>query len=285
MESVFFDKQGLSTTSANFIANLAKEHYQECESYLNNLQLYNESVSLIDSNTSKPIKFGESNIERINYILNKLSKLKSLIAWLREAIKKKQELYELSQTDSYILNEFNLEYPTSPVFDEVLTEEKYFDSLSIKERNRYFSLETQAAVYGECVHKTLNKVRKQYLNILSNPNKIEGEGRDAVIYSYTPTISKEVVEDTFMKLQQKYREVQAELNSMRTVCQNAISESKIKAQTKYNCEYDNYMKECEKISLFIKEKKQIKAKEINELKIVIPNDLQEIYSEVKSLGK
>ena len=57
-DKIFFAENGLTSTSANHIANLAKEMYQESVNSLENLQFYDESLTLLGAVGSTPIKSG-----------------------------------------------------------------------------------------------------------------------------------------------------------------------------------------------------------------------------------
>ena len=87
---VFFAENGLTSTSANHIANLAKEAYQNLENELNSICFYTTKVSLLGTSTKEVLHYGNQLIDVTK--LDKIAELKSLIAWLREAIKAKEQL-------------------------------------------------------------------------------------------------------------------------------------------------------------------------------------------------
>ena len=93
---VFFGEQGLTSTSANHIANLAKEYVAGLEESIDGVTLYNTEVSLlIDPSGNKHSLVVGNTLEDIEDIKNKamhIAEAKSLIAWLREAIKAKLRL-------------------------------------------------------------------------------------------------------------------------------------------------------------------------------------------------
>ena len=53
MNNVFFSENGLTSTSANHVANLAKEYVQETESQLANIKLYKSEVALIGTDNKQ----------------------------------------------------------------------------------------------------------------------------------------------------------------------------------------------------------------------------------------
>jgi hypothetical protein len=293
-KSVFFKSEedtgiGLTSTSANTIANMAKEYIQSCEVILDNFCFYNTTVGLISSSENKIIQKGTSIIGNIPALLSTVSKAKSLIAWLREAIKAKEEMHKyllmMSLTD--YCNILNIQIPSKPIKAYVLTEEEYYNSLDIKERNRYYQLETEAAVLGKYIHPNgaYSEARKDLKDKVINPYKVIGQGRDALIYSYTPTIEVEAIDEQFYELQKEHREIQKQLNSMKFECEKAINESQIKADSEYSAAYSEYAEklkvlEAQRVA-YIKEQEV----EIGKLRIRIPDSLIGIYQTISNLGK
>ena len=90
-DMIFFSKEGngLTSTSANHIANLAKEMVREIETTLANLTLYSTSVALIGSDSVNILSEGDNAdaLRDVRSDLHTIAKANSLIAWLREAIK------------------------------------------------------------------------------------------------------------------------------------------------------------------------------------------------------
>lgn len=282
---VFFGEQGLTLTSSNYICNIAKEKCEEWEAFINNLVFYTTKVSLIGTSEKSVVQIGTSDLTKIPEYLDKIAKAKSLIAWLRESIKKKEELIQNLEEEKQ--NKRNKLFPSYPVKEHILTEEEYYDSLSIKERNRYFSLETEAAVIGKAIHPNgpFNKARKKLSAVINNPNKVEGNGRDTIIYNHIPTVSEENVNDIFFELQAKHRSIQAELNSIKNKCQEAIKQETLKVQNKFDSDLHNYRVTVEKINNDLDKEYDEKINAVNKLKIVIPNELKLIYEEIQKLGK
>ena len=88
----------LTRTSANHLANMAKEAYQQEETTLTNISFVSTSIELLDSTCVKVIKKGKTlgDLLKFKDSLTKISKYKYLIAYLRESIKSLDE--ELSAT-------------------------------------------------------------------------------------------------------------------------------------------------------------------------------------------
>lgn len=288
--SVFFSDNGLTSTSANHVANLAKEYVQNIEKDLNNTSFVNTSVTLIDSNNNVKISIGKDAtfLELVETKLNKISDAKSLIAWLREALKAKEnlqaELNRLSLAD-WVKMEKNETLPEYPERDVYMTQDDYYASLNIKDRNRYYMLETQAAVYGKYIHPSgaFSKAREELSDKLNKPHEVKEDGRDTIIYNYNPSVEQSKVEDLFFKLQKDHRQVQAQLNGMKHECELALSANRISIDNKYKEELEKYTqvqtKYMSEFNLWIKKK----AQEYASLKIAIPDNLKSIYNEVNSL--
>lgn len=285
-DKIFFAENGLTSTSANYIANLAKESYQNVIEELSHIDLYTTNLSLIGG-TQSTISIGD-NIEFVCSIEEKLlfiAQAKSLIAWLREAIKARNSLTEeIRETD---LTDWAKDLPKFPERENYLTEDDYYASLNIKERNRYYYLETLCAVYGKMIHEkgTLSVAKKDLVKKISKPRDVEFNGRDSLVYSYTPTVSLKEVENEYFKLQAKYREYQAELNGIKHKCELAISESMAASDKKYQTEVENYKHEMKAREAEFQKWKNEKLDEIRSLKIVIPDSLKPIYEKINSLGK
>ncbi len=295
-DMVFFANENtegvkLSSTSANHIANMAKEYIQGMETQLNNVSFLNVEVGLISANAHNVIQEGTSRevLSSIPSMLESIAQAKSLIAWLREAIKAKENLMKGLQTISLDdwCEENGVVKPETPNYGHVLTEVEYYASLPIKERNRYYQLETEAAVLGKYIHPegVLSDERKKLKDRIQHPHQVDGKGRDALIYTYEPSVSAEDVDNTFYELQKKHREVQAQLNSMKHDCEVAIEESTNKSNTGYAVASSEYREALKAIMLSFKTWKDAKSQEYSKLKIVVPNSLLGIYNTINSLGK
>lgn len=294
---VFFKKEGeegvaLTSTSANHIANLAKEYIQSVETRLNNICFFNAEIALIGSvGGANTIQTGETSevLNNLQSLLEGVAQAKSLIAWLREGIKAKESLMKGLQATSLEdwREENGLTSPEAPNRGHVLTEIEYYASLPIKERNRYYQLETEAAVLGKYIHPDghLSDARKELKDKLQHPHKVDGRGRDALIYTYTPTVNVAEVDNVFFELQKKHREIQAQLNAMKYSCEQAINDSTNKANTEYMIALQKYQAELKDTLGAFKTWKDEKSQEYSKLKIVIPHSLMGIYNTINSLGK
>ena len=290
---IFFEKYGdnptLTSTSANHIANMAKEYILNLESEIDNIKFYTTKITIIGTDKENILSKGLTDISFIPKYLKEIAKAKSLIAWLREGIKAKENLLreiEMFTSEDYA-EKFNIPIPQFPEKKSVLTEDEYYSQLSLKERNEYYSLETEAAVIGKVIHNrgSIAKERSKYLLILQNPNNIEGTGRDTIIKSYEPTISQTQIEEIFFELQKRHREVQARLNAIKNKCQQAINEDHMCSLSEYNKEVAEYKAKTKELEAQCQKYRQEQTMIISRYKIVIPNSLIDIYNTINSLGK
>ena len=155
------------------------------------------------------------------------------------------------------------------------------------ERNRYYELETLAAVIGEAIHPggSLANAREALEHRLQAPNEVKGNGRDALIYTYTPTVAPETVDDLYFSLQKLHRETQASLNSIKFECEKAVKSSLLSAKTEYANATKAYSERLEVLRAELSKYRSEQARAIGDYKIVIPESLRSIYDEVSHLGK
>lgn len=287
--SKFFAEKGLTSTSANQIANMAKEYVDSHKTALKYIKFYDTNVELIDGTNPKLISFGIKDLTMIPTRLDEIAKANSLIAWLREAIKAKEQ--EIFAVERLSIEEYcqivGKTLPTKPSRQHVLTTEEWLDNLSVNDRNRYLYLETQCAVLGKYIHPDgeYAQARKNLKNIIANPCSVEGDGRNTIIKSYVPSVDLEKVEAQFFELQNKHREFQKKLNSMKYDCEKAIAESQADSDAKYTEDLVIYNNAVEAINAEYKVYWNQQMKLAKDLKIAIPESLQGIYDKISKLGR
>lgn len=280
---IYFGTSGITSTSANTVANWAKEYVKNIPT----MSFVNKYISLIGDSHKELVSSGINNIDTA--FLKKKAKAYSLIAWIREAIKAKEKL--IKEIETLGLEEYcvlkGITYPQEPVEDHILTEEEYWDSKSTKERNKYYELETSLSVLGKFIHPEGNfaNARDYLQDKINNPIDVSDNGRDTIITRYEPSISLKDVESKFFELQAKHRELQSQLNAMKYECEKACIQSETEVKTKYQKEYNTYNTLRSKLYADLSKYKRDQINEIIKLKIIIPDSLQEIFKEVSQLGK
>ncbi len=292
-DMIFFsaDGRGLTSTSANHVANMAKEMIRSLTSELAELQFYSTDVALIGDSNKSRLENGVDD-EAVNAVIDKLfriAKAKSLIAWLREGIKAKDALIE--ETQSISLSDFakqeGIKLESSPDLKDEMTDDDYIASLSLKERCRYYEVETLAAVLGKEIHPggSFAEARDSLLKKLERPHSVSGEGRDTLIYSYEASVDTKTVEDVFFKLQKLYREAQADVNTRKHECKKAVTDANIARNAEYVAKFAEWTNNRNLIESRRTEYIKRRIKELGEMKILIPESLKSIYEEVSRLGK
>jgi len=290
-DEIFFAENGITTTSASHIANLAKENYALIEKNLEKVKFYTTEISLLGFSNKQILSEGvdEKVLKTISDSLIAIAKLKSLIAWLREAIKAKDRLIKEASalSDDIIALSLGIKLPERPESYGRLTEDDVIATWSIKQRNRYYYLDTLCSTIGKYIHPngSFSDARESFIEKLSEKHSIQGGGRDTIIYSYIPTVTKEDVEDTFFKLQNDYREFQAELNSMKHQIEVALQEDDREKSQKETEEREIYLASIKSISSKISSYRKEKVREAQSLKIVIPDSLKGIYDTISKIGK
>lgn len=288
---IFFAENGLTSTSANHIANLAKEYGTRLSSQVNNFQFYDTGIALIGTEDYHKIKTGVTDAEVAKFpeILDKVIEANSLIAWLREAIKARENL--LKEVEQMGIDEYaeikGVELPKRPERSLRLTSDDIVAKMSVKERNRYFLLQTRAAKIGKFIHPDgkFSEQRAELQKKRCAEFMVKGEGRDTLIYKYEPTCSDEVVEKVFFQLQKAHREAQAELNGILHKIDEEERSAALASDREYAIALDQYNRRMEEIQSDFQIWKECEAKRIADLRIIIPNDLKGIYETINSLGK
>lgn len=274
----------LSLTSANHIANLAKEAYEKLESKLNSTSFIRETITIIGSTAETNVKLSQAGlITIVPDILKEIYEYKSLIAWLREAIKEKEKLFK--ENKSWTSDKYAEHMKNMPQCETYLTEQDVIDSWTIKEQEEYLSLETACAVIGKYIHPNgaLSVAKKELSKRVNNPVTTECSGRDTIIRRYYPEATEEEVNTLFFNLQKKHREYQAKLNGIKHKIDMTIREDAQKKDEAFKKAIQEYNNKAHELLVANKLTREEKHKEIEALKIVIPNNLKSIYEKLTSM--
>lgn len=285
---VFLSENGLTSTSANHLANKAKESIKDLEAKIANICFYDTNMTLI-SNPGETIRYHKgmeaSELDEVAKTLGDIAKINALIAWLREGIKAKKTLNE--NVDTYGAHDFSkdsgLKIPMLTRDNKHLSEDEVIGTWDINKRNKYYTLEAICSTYGKAIHpKGAFYEAKQELNaVVNNPSKVNGTGRDCIIYTYDTYISPKMVQETWDKLNDYLRSKETQLNSMKYDIENTIRNYNLKVDLEYKKAWNEYSDAKKKFDIEYEEYKTKCKNYISTLKIVIPDDLKEIYEKVK----
>lgn len=289
--SSFFGTEGLTMTSANHIANLAKEFTKTVERNLNSVSFIETSLTIIGSDTVQPIHTGwcDGALEHIIENLRVVSEANSLIAWLREAIKAYDKYVKSieAQTLEEYCDESGISLPEEPRRESSITKEEYIETLTIKERNKILMLQAQAAVYGKYIHPEgpFAAARAELMEKMANETEVKGNGRDTLLYHYKPTANAMKVEDCFYLLQREYRATQAELNGYLHKIDQAVQKDADEKSKAFHDAMVAYRLKIAELTKAFEGYKMRRLDEARKLRIIIPNDLKGVYAIVSELGK
>ena len=283
---VYFGEKGLTSTSANFIANKSKEIFEGIQRELNEFTFVNVTYKV--AGTEPILVESGKSLEWLNTKiaeLAKIGKLKALNAWLREAIDAKEKAQnDLRNKDMFRWlcekGEKGMERPGL----ETVSEDDIINQMSVGERQKYLELEAQAANIGKIIHPdgSFNKARKTVKDQMGKQD-VSGVGTPSLtVAAYSSSIPVEEIDKVFMQLQEQFRSIQAELNGIK----HSINEKMTKENDRLLAEY---RAKCNEYDSWFKAKSAEHAQEtineiqrISDLKIIIPDNLQEIYNFVKN---
>lgn len=289
---VFFGEHGLTSTSANHLANIAQEKIVSNEAKLKNLNFVTTTIDIVGSpaDSGKVINKGydEAQLGEVRGLLSEIADMNAFCAWIREAIRAKddelEDVTEMSYEEWLAAN--GLEHPR-PVQKADITADDIKAEMTVKERNEYFHLEAVAATIGKYIHKggVYSAARQELHNRLMKPYSTEGTGTETLIYHYTPSIDEQNVENLFFELQKWHRTNEASLNKIKYNIRMKMAYKNMEQSQQYRSEMEEYNIQYRKLNTQFKEWKIKECERISQLKIVIPLELQSIYDSLCELEK
>lgn len=295
MNNVFFKDGFLTSTEAQNICNVANELIARLTEHLNSVQFYNTSItSIISSDNEVCAGRGTTDIAWIQDAIIKIGKYNSLIAWLKEAIKNKEEA--IGKISSMSLQEWSeFKYypnPMSPSRKATVTREDVIRNLEATELNKYFTLQSKAAAIGKFIHETgsISRAKIMLNKVVAEPSKVSGAGRDTVVYKYTPSVNVDDVDSMFLSLMSEHRNLNAQLNFIKAKAveeanrQNIANEQEYqKARTAYSKEYNDWLDKTEDLQSRFNQYIITEKEKISKLKINVPDSLMGTYKSIKAL--
>jgi hypothetical protein len=296
----FFGTEGLTSTSANHVANLAKEANREHQNYLDSIQFYAEHIKVLGDAESTLVQDGlnSGQLVLVENAIDAISKNNALIAFLREAIKEKERLEKEAKgwkntvaRDALALRR---KENVRPVKKDYVTEEEIRSKWSIGELEHYLSLEADCAVVGKYIHEggSLSNARIDAMQKLTHPRSVKENGRDTIVTEYKLTVEPSSIDNLYFCFQSRHRSRQAELNGMKKAVLDDVQACNLKIDEEFRTANTQYLhvdaeldREERKIEMDENEKRQILLCEVQALKIVLPNRLKETYNALMNSGK
>lgn len=296
----FFGTEGLTSTSANHIANLAKEANREHQNYLASIQFYSERIGIIGTPERVLAQEGVNleGLSKVKTAIESIAENNALIAFIREAIKEKERLEKEAKSWKNEVAREALELrrkenvsPSQPVH---VTEEDMFARLSIGQVEHYLTLEAQCSVIGKYIHEggALSNARIDAMQKVTHPRTVKENGRDTIVTEYELTVSTDNIDAVYFDFQALHRSYQSELNGMKKAMLDDAQAINLKMDEDYRFARTQYLhvnaeldREEQKIEMDEREKRQELLREVQNLKIVIPNRLKGAYTTLMKSGK
>lgn len=296
MNNVFFENGFMTSTEAQNICNIAKEAVTNEYERLSAVSFYDtEIASIISPEAFIKTKISPNDISWISESLDKIGRYNALNAWLKEAIKAKEEAMDEVDIMDVTTLDFYEDYikPKEPtICYDSFDEEKVMSEWSADKLNRYYTLNSEAAVIGKYIHDSgaIAKARKDLVNKMANPSTVSGQGRETIVFKYIPSVDTEVVEGIYMSLLAKHRKLNAELNSLKAEIKETINKKNIEASIAFRDKHTEWEHKISEYYSLIKQREakineyKISEKErISKLKINVPSSLMDTYKEIKAL--
>lgn len=300
MNNVYFGPSGITSTEGNHLANIAKEMIKCTEKKLYGVKFYQTSISAIGSSARQLMSQGSSDISFIDDALREIAEANSFCAWVREAIKEKedQQLAVSRKDINEWLKEQGIEIKEEPVYPDSydnITERDIINTWDINKRNKYLKLEAYASTIGNYIHpgkavKNYNDARIAMHNAINNPITKEGSGRDTILYYVETTVEPDVVDAQFLKMQDMHRNYEKELNAMKAELKETVNNINQQKCDEYQVKIDAYYADHREYNAWRNEMrnklnkwKVSETERLSKLKIVVPKDLKDIFQKVKAV--
>lgn len=280
----FFAEDGITATSANHLCNIAREYVALAKADISRLSFIELNVGTLGS-IAAPIIINNAvgDITSINNYIDKISKSNAFIAYMQEAIKAKNAMFQEIQNmhlKEYI-KEKGINAPKQACLGDHKSFDDFFSELSIKEKARYYAIEAKAAVIGKTIHPDgpFHEARKNMFEAKAAPAYIEGDK----IYHRNITVEQEDVEKLYFELQKQHRALEAELNAIKNSIDLKVKEYNAALDNDYEVEWNRYSVEAKAIQNEFSNWKNEETKKIGKLKIAIPEALKESYEFLSNL--
>ncbi len=300
MNNVYFGNEGMTSTTANHYANIAKEMIKRTEKKLYGVKFYQTSISAIGSTEKQLMSQGSSDISFIDDALREIAEANSFCAWVREAIREKEaQQFAVNRKDlDEWLKEQGIEIKEEPEYPEserIVEEQDIINTWDINKLNKYYRLGAFASAIGNYIHpgkavKNYNDARVDLHKVVNTPINVEGSGRDTILHYHVPTITPEVVDTQFLKMQDSHRSYEKELNAMKAELKEIVNSMNQQRYDDYQVKIDAYYAEMRAYNAWRNEMrnklnkwKVSETERLSKLKIVVPKDLSGIFQKVKAV--
>lgn len=300
----FFGTSGYTSTSANYIANKAKEMVEGINA--DSIDFITTKMSSLNNNTEMILSRGldENQLDTLIERQVIASKLNGLISWMREAIRAKENLLnQCERTDfnawmkenypDVDLNTFGADVIDNPEPEDITmtVDEWAMNNMSIKEINEYLFLLAACSKIGKFIHPNGEYSRARATALQKHgTSSVKDYQSSTVIYNYRSSVPADVIEKKFFEMQELHREYQKRLNTIKFNIDNEVQKLKdqyVAMLDKYNeiesMNNANIGKKRAEYKTLFNNWKMKKLDELRKLKIIVPNELKEIVDLVNNV--
>ena len=294
----FTTEEGMTSTSAQHVSAMANVMVQDIKQHIMGLRLYEKSIRVI-GDAEVTVETVNNTLPEIAESVKRICKANALIAWLREAVKEREQAqkYVSDMSLDDWMKKQGIEKPVSPEAPQMprINFQDYktiLDTgLSVKEYNRFVELNSALAVYGEMIHEKglLTRQKSELARIMQNPTEVKESGRDTIITTYKVDVNISAdIDNLYTELQSEYRKLQAEKNGIEAKFSNLAMDYQTRKNDEWKAAKAQYDRDLQKVNSELvgiqtqmKEWKKQRLEELAALKIIIPDALKPLYKELK----
>lgn len=294
-------QKGLTMDKAQRICTWADKAMMEARSKIQSVNFVNESKQLIGVSAPLKTKVGDTQFE-FKEEIKLMIDCSSLMSWLHEAIKAKNELTENLQklTVSAWYEQNGEELPPCPTgfratygrggyIPEVLDEykAKVLDTWEPDKLSRYYRLKNVCAILHQVCgpDSAYENAIKRLLNVQKEPIGETWKGDKLYVTTYTPSVPFDSAIRQFDMYQAQHSDAQSERNAMEYELEQSakalIAQDMHKAEEELRIFDAQMAHAAAEFQRFYAEE----SKRIQQLKIRIPDNLMAIFNRIRNIGR
>ena len=293
----FTTEEGMTSTSAQHVSAMANVMVQDIKQHIMGLRLYEKSIRVI-GDAEVTVETVNNTLPEIAESVKRICKANALIAWLREAVKEREQAqkYVSDMSLDDWMKKQGIEKPAVPQPPQMprINFQDYntiLDTgLTVKEYNRFVELNSALAVYGEMIHEKglLTRQKSELARIMQNPTEVKESGRDTIITTYKVSPHMTDIDNLYTELQSEYRKLQAEKNGIEAKFSNLAMDYQTRKMDEWKAAKAQYDRDLQKVNSELvgiqtqmNDWKKQRLEELAALKIIIPDALKPLYKELK----
>ena len=294
----FTNEEGMTSTSAQHVSAMANVMVQDIKQHIMGLRLYEKSIRVI-GDAEVTVETVNNTLPEIAESVKRICKANALIAWLREAVKEREQAqkYVSDMSLDDWMKKQGIEKPAVPQPPQMprINFQDYntiLDTgLTVKEYNRFVELNSALAVYGEMIHEKglLTRQKAELARIMQNPTEVKESGRDTIITTYKVDVNISAdIDNLYTELQSEYRKLQAEKNGIEAKFSNLAMDYQTRKMDEWKAAKAQYDRDLQKVNSELvgiqtqmNDWKKQRLEELAALKIIIPDALKPLYKELK----